>query len=145
MNDPKAATEYFEEYYDINAKKVNEKSVLDKKKILSKAQEFSFKTIADEFHLIEEDTKTIVIPDDSVILVLERIDSNQGKKEDFKLIQKYSVSVPENQIIQLLDLGKICPVNHMVDLYVLVERESYEEQGVGLILYENSGSEAIFW
>lgn len=145
LNDPKAATEYFEEYYDINAKKVNEKSVLDKKKILSKAQEFSFKTIADEFHLIEEDTKTIVIPDDSVILVLERIDSNQGKKEDFKLIQKYSVSVPENQIIQLLDLGKICPVNHMVDLYVLVERESYEEQGVGLILYENSGSEAIFW
>ncbi len=136
-NDPNAATVYFHDLYQ-------SKNSLDRKDILKKEKDYQLKTIGKEFKLIEESSDLIVIPNETNEDAIIRIQSKRGTKEDFKMIQKYTVAIPHRKTEQLYDLGKIMPVENITNLFVLADAEGYDEN-IGLLLNDDEGGNAIFW
>lgn len=136
-NDPDAATVYFHELYDL-------KRSLDCKDILKKEENYQLKTIGKEFKLIEEDSSLIVIPNEENKDAIARMQSKYGTKDDLKMIQRYSVSMPHQRIKQFYNLGKIKPMEAITNLFILMDQEAYDEN-IGLLLENDEGGNAIFW
>ena len=97
---------------------------------------FPFATVAERFHLIDQDTKTIYIPQgEGASLCRQLLDGTAGKAV-YREVGQYGVSVYDRHYRALLDAGDIRPLTE--DSAVLVNPALYDLQ-MGLSLQADPG------
>ena len=136
ISDLDSITEYFKRLY-----RFREQS-LDKKNIMGKFQEhkYNFETAAKKFRLIEEDTRTILVPveQEAEELLVEL--KHQGfSKERMRKASQYCIQVYDNLFKILWDAGMIQEISSdATEFYELVKLDQYTED-MGLDLSVDSG------
>ncbi len=124
--------QYFEMLYHFRG------DSLDKKDILKKFERgnFQFATVGKEFRLIEENTKTIVIPrEEEAEELLEKLRLKGFTKEGLRKIGRYCVNVYENEFRKMFAAGMLGKISEDLkdDYFVLKDLEKYsDEMGLDL-------------
>lgn len=105
--------------------------------------DFDFKTAADEFSLIENNTVGVVIPyNEEAKKLLERARYHPFPYTFARQLQMYTVNIYEREFEKLQSKGVIETYN---DTYqVLTNKKSYDEK-TGLILPDDAGGDALFF
>lgn len=136
ISDLDSITEYFKRLY-----RFREQS-LDKKNIMGKFQEhkYNFETAAKKFRLIEEDTRTILVPVEQEAEELLAELKHQGfSKERMRKASQYCIQVYDNLFKILWDAGMIQEISSdATEFYELVKLDQYTED-MGLDLSVDSG------
>ena len=90
LSDPDAVSCYFHALLDLKGQKAQ-----DQKGILPRIQEgdFPFRTVAEEFHFIEQDTHTVYIPIGDGEKLVERLRQGERSRQLFRELGQYGVSV----------------------------------------------------
>ena len=103
LSDPDAVSCYFHALLDLKGQKAQ-----DQKGILPRIQEgdFPFRTVAEEFHLIEQDTHTVYIPIGDGEKLVKRLRQGERSRQLFRELGQYGVSVYTQQF-QILDEGGV--------------------------------------
>lgn len=132
---------YFEMLYHFRGEN------LDKKGILGKFQRgnFRFAEAATEFRLIEENTKTVLIPKEAAAVELLRELKIKGfTKSLMRRMGQYCVNVYENDFEKMYAAGMLSPISEEMkeDYFVLRASEKYTEE-MGLDLNVGYGEEVM--
>ncbi|MFA9381999.1 MAG: CRISPR-associated helicase/endonuclease Cas3, partial [Acetanaerobacterium sp.] len=141
---PQAISEYFTELYEL------EGDALDEKKIFSELERsfdpkhgelnFDFATVADEFRLIENDTRAIIIPyDDKAKEKIKELRRLEQVGDCLRALQKYTVTVYEPEFQGLLGTGNLETVPH-TEIHILRENSNLYDDRTGLTLVRKSGN-----
>lgn len=123
---------YFEMLYHFRGES------LDKKEILKKfhGRNFEFSRVGQEFRLIEENTKTILIPIEAdAQKILEQLRVKGATKELMRKMGQYCVNVYENDFQKMFGAGMLREIAENLgdDYFVLKNQEKYtDETGLSL-------------
>lgn len=128
-------TKYFTELLDLERKQ-DCKSVLT----LIEKGPLAFQTIAEQFKLIDNDSKTIYIPLGEGESLVQRLQTGERSQTLFRKLGQYGVSIYETEFKALADAGDILPVDggKGEDLWVLANTGLYDER-TGLSLEAEYG------
>ena len=90
----------------------------------------AFQTIAEQFKLIENDSKTIYIPLREGKALVQRLQAGERSRTLFRKLGQYGVSIYETEFKALADAGDILPVDSGKgeDLWVLANTSLYDER-----------------
>jgi CRISPR-associated endonuclease/helicase Cas3 len=121
-----------EEYFQLHYFKRGE-SAWDKHQVLQaigrspSAMQFQFREIADRYRFITEVTESIVVPWGKGKRLIERLgDANcPPTREDWRRLQRYTVSVRDHEIRTLLAVGAL---TQMHDSWVLTHSHLYDSE-----------------
>lgn len=121
---------------------------LDKKDILKKFNRgnFQFSTVGKEFRLIEENTKTIMIPkEEESKEILDLLKIKGFTKELMRRMGPYCVNVYENDFRKMFAAGMLGEISEDLkdDYFVLRDMEKYTDE-MGLNLNIEYGEAVIF-
>ena len=96
---PQAIHDYFHQLLEVRGQ-----SAQDKEEILKTMERelFPFRTVAEQFRMIEENTRTVYIPAGEGAKLIERLRSGERSRSLFRKLGRYGVSVYENHF-QALD------------------------------------------
>ena len=132
-----AITDYFTELLDLKGARAQ-----DAKAILEQIQKapLPFQTIAEQFKLIENDSKTVYIPLGEGEALVQRLQTGERSQTLFRKLGQYGVSIYETEFKALADAGDILPVDSGKgeDLWVLANTSLYDDQ-TGLSLEAEYG------
>ncbi|MBT9813409.1 CRISPR-associated helicase Cas3' [Enterocloster citroniae] len=122
-----AVQEYFTRLYQFKG------SALDKKNILEEFQKgrFAFATVGKEFKLIEQNTKTILIPaQERAKEIAEELKLKGANKKLIREAGKYCVNVYENLFRKMYDAGMFVGVSEELkeDFFVLKDCSNYSDE-----------------
>lgn len=147
MMSPQAIKAFFSELYQAEGSKgLDIKGIMDTLNKSSKTGSIPFKEIEQEFQLIENNTKTIIIPyavnedDHHAKDLIEKLKFIDNPKGIVRALQPYTVSVYEYQYNTLLKNHTIEPI--LDEVAVLVDMNQYSDH-TGLNTVLETG-EAIF-
>lgn len=128
-----AITCYFKELLDLKGR-----AAQDQKGILTSLQKenFPFRTVAERFHLIENDTRTIYVPVGEGAALVERLRQGERSRELFRKLGQYGVSVYEQHFRALCAAGDLELLDK--EIVVLANPALYSEE-TGLSLEADSG------
>ena len=120
------------------------KGELDKKQIMELMKTFSFSTIAQRFHLIEEETQTVYIPwGEKGKSLIQRLQIGERNRSLFREAGLYGVAIYKTDFAALIEAGSIRPIGEPSEaLWVLADMNQYSEQ-TGLSLKADSGQAYI--
>jgi CRISPR-associated endonuclease/helicase Cas3 len=122
------------------------KRAFDVKEILGHfrdALNFDFKTAAEKFSLIENNTVAVVIPyEDEAKSLLERARYHPFPYTFARQLQMYTVNIYENEFEKLQSKGVIEPCN---ETYQVLNNMKYYNEQTGLILPDDAGGDALFF
>lgn len=93
---------YFKEWLSLNGEKAQ-----DKKDILSRHEQMQFREVAEDFHLIEENTRTVYIPTEESAALIDRLRQGERSRALLRQLSKYGVSVYERHFRALVDAGAV--------------------------------------
>ena len=121
---------------------------LDKKEILKKFNKgnFQFARVGKEFRLIEENTKTIVVPkEEEAQKILKQIKWKGFTKELIRKLGQYSVSIYEDDFHKMYAAGMLGEISEDLknDYFVLKDLGKYADE-MGLALDVEYGEAVIF-
>lgn len=149
LSSEEAITDYFKTLYTLEGD-----SALDRKNIVKRFNDggkglrrddlfrFPFRSVAEDFKLIEDDTRQVIIPFNDEAKLMIEILKNQGvSKKLLRSLQKYMISVYSNQYDILNDQGQLEII--MNDIAVLRNAENTYDKNTGLII-DRSASGAFF-
>ena len=131
ISSPEAISSYFHQLYQVTG------NGLDIKKIVSRFEEgidrgssFPFAEVASEFHIIDNTTRPIIIPEtDRAQELAEEIRADRLNKNILRSVQQYSVNVYDAHFNSLYDAGCIEILNG--EFAVLIDEKKYN-QNTGL-------------
>lgn len=134
--------QYFEMLYHFRG------DSLDKKEILKKFRKgnFQFASVAREFKLIEENTKTILIPkEEAAQKLLAQVRIKGFTKQLVRQMGHYCVNVYENDFKKMYAAGMLSEItgDSKTDYYVLNSLEKYTDE-MGLTLDIEYGEAILF-
>ena len=133
--------EYFTFLYHLKS------SELDKKNIMAqfKGIKCNFPKVAEDFKMIENDTKTVFIPiEEEAQDLLQQLKYQGFTKTSMRKAGQYSVTLYDDVIEKMKAAGMIEPVAENInDFYELKDKERYTEE-FGLDLNIENGM-ALFW
>ena len=134
--------QYFEMLYHFRG------DSLDKKEILKKFRKgnFQFASVAREFKLIEENTKTILIPkEEAAQKLLAQVRIKGFTKQLVRQMGHYCVNVYENDVKKMYAAGMLSEItgDSKTDYYVLNSLEKYTDE-MGLTLDIEYGEAILF-
>ena len=121
-------------YYFNELRSLNGKEAQDAKRILFqlKRHNFPFRTISEQFHLIENSTSIVYVPMGEGADLLERFRNGERSRSLFRKMSRFSVSVYDQHLNALLTAGDVCQLEGS-DMYELVNPNLYsEEKGLSL-------------
>jgi CRISPR-associated endonuclease/helicase Cas3/CRISPR-associated endonuclease Cas3-HD len=134
--------EYFQRLYHYKAD-----SGLDEKKILQQIEEragefaFPFEEIANEFQIIEEGTKDVIIPfDDHARSTIDRLRTAEYPWRFVRDLQGYSISIYPNEFREMERMNRIETIADR--FYVLRSCEDYSDD-TGLKLRQDAGYDGL--
>ena len=143
-NSPQAIAAYFDELHALrntDAKKIGEQ-ITQKK--------FPFRKVAEAFRFIDEDTVTLLVlaaPDSEEREEAERIAEalryGAASRTLMRRAGQYAVSVYRPAYRELLDAGKVEPVEGAEDFAILADADCYDEEK-GLLEQVPTGQAAFF-
>ena len=131
-----AITDYFTELLELKGTDIQ-----DSKSILKMMKErLPFQTIAEQFKLIDNDSKTIYIPLGEGEALVQRLQAGERSRTLFRKLGQYGVSIYETEFKALADAGDILPVDSGKgeELWVLANASLYDER-TGLSLEAEYG------
>ncbi len=146
-NDPAsidAIQSYFNTLYGLHDKKT-----FDEKNILAYFRntdnlDFDFKTAAENFKLIENNTVAVVIQyNEEVKKLLEQVRYHPFPFKFSRQLQMYTVNIYENEFKKLQSKGAIETYNETYE--VLTDLEKYYDKNTGLIIPTDAGGDALFF
>ncbi len=133
---PEAVACYFRELFDLKGP-----AALDQHGILPMMEDtrnrFPFRTIAERFRLIEENTRTVYLPYDEGRALVERLEEGERSRALFRKLGPYSVSVYDNHFGKLNQAGALTPLED--GSAVLTDMSLYDEK-TGLTLTPEGGN-----
>jgi CRISPR-associated endonuclease/helicase Cas3 len=114
----------------------------DQKGILKTLQteRMPFRTVSERFHLIENETRTVYIPDGEGATLVESLRQGEHSRELFRKLGRYSVSIYEQHFRALYDAGDLELLDS--EFAVLANSKLYSK-ATGLSLEADSGK-ALF-
>lgn len=128
--------------YSRNDNHISDTCNLDKNKILQLTKELKFSDIAKRFKLIDEATRTVIIPSDSQAEeLLRKLQYGERNRSLLRRASQYAVNVYARQYEKLLGMGKIEALDEEIN--VLTDLSSYDtdkglvinmEDGIGVFL-----------
>ena len=132
-----AIHEYFAELLDLKGEDAQ-----DKKQILKRMESgsFPFKSIAEDFKLIENDVKTIYIPGEENKALITRLRNGEKSREFFRELGQYGVSVYRQHYDALYEAGDI---EILDDAVVILANDNLYSEETGLSLEADFGK-ALF-
>lgn len=95
-----------------------------------------FKTVAENFHMIDDNTKTVYIPVGEGQAICNRIVNGFAGREDYRKAGEYSINIYDRDYQALLLAGDIQPIDE--NSSVLVNPNLYDEK-TGLSLKAEFG------
>jgi CRISPR-associated endonuclease/helicase Cas3 len=137
-----AVDRYFEKLYSY------EGDGLDKEKILPVLEErlrdiaFPFEDVADAFHLIENNTRDIIIPyDHKARSIIKQIQHTGFPGKYIRDLQGYTVSI---YLEEFKELEKINAISSIADrFFVLNGGENYYSENIGLLSRKCNGEDSL--
>jgi CRISPR-associated endonuclease/helicase Cas3 len=100
---------------------------------------FPFKGIAQKFRLINDSTRSVIVPfDKNAEGIIKRLRNHEYSRELFRTAQQYSVSLYDSDIKKLFDVGAIEYVNKN-DKEILILLKSYYNERYGVSLSPEGG------
>ena len=134
-----AIQEYFARLYNFKG------SALDKKSILEEFQKgrFAFAKVGKEFKLIEQDTKTVLIPrEERAKEIVEELRYKGATKALIREAGQYCVNIYDNLFGKMCDAGKLIEASEELkeEFFVLRNCEDYSEE-TGLKIDAELGSD----
>lgn len=111
LDDPlalKGVEEYFASLYDIDANELDRKGIMLEIKEQETLLRFPFRSIAEKFKLIDDNTSTVVIPwDDVCRRMLQEAGRSPIPGSYVRMLQRYGVGVYEQELKELLEYGTL--------------------------------------
>jgi CRISPR-associated endonuclease/helicase Cas3 len=105
---------------------------------------FDFKTAAENFRLIENNTVAVVIPyNEYVIEILKKVRGHPFPFKFSRQLQLYTVNIYQNEFEALQSKGVIETYNETYE--VLTDMEQYYDEKTGLTLPDDKGGNALFF
>jgi CRISPR-associated endonuclease/helicase Cas3 len=110
--------------------------------------DFDFKTAAENFKLIDDNTVAVIIPyDDEAKRLIEKLKYTTFPASVLRKLQIYTVNIYEREFMDLQSKGVILTIDeqyHVLDESWMGE-EKYYHPKTGLMLPESGGGEAVFF
>jgi CRISPR-associated endonuclease/helicase Cas3 len=136
---------YFKELYDLHDPTIS----FDRENIIGCFEkpgvmdaEFDFRTAAEKFHLIDNATKSIIVPySDKVYELLDEVKISLKPRKFLRDLQPYTVNIFEQEFNALQNLGKIDVYNDTV--FVLNDFKHFYSDQTGLIVPDDNSETAI--
>ena len=117
---------YFEKLYSIDADGLDGKNILRNIKNSCGKMEYPFRTISDDFRLIDNATYTLVVRfNDKCEEILRDLSFSPFPWSFARRLQRYTVQVYKQDFDKLLMSGKI---QNIKDIYFVVEKENYSPE-----------------
>ncbi len=105
--------------------------------------DFDFKTAAENFKLIENNTVAVVIPyNEEASQILEKVRWHPFPFKFARQLQMYTVNIYEKEFEALQSKGVIETYN---ETYEVLNNMDYYDKQTGLVLPADKGGEAIFF
>jgi len=103
-----AVKEYFSSLYDVDAEELDKEGILADIKEQERQLRFPFRSIAEKFKLIDDNTSTVIIPwDDVCKKTLEKAESSRFPGTYARKFQRYGVEVYDKEFNELLACGAL--------------------------------------
>ena len=133
--------EYFEFLYHLKSSELDKKNIMEQ----FKGIKCDFPKVAEDFKMIENDTKTVFIPiEEEAQDLLQQLKYQGFTKTSMRKAGQYSVTLYNDVIEKMEAAGMIEPVaENITDFYELKDKERYSEE-FGLNLNIENGM-ALFW
>lgn len=136
-DDPAAIALYFKELLAL-------KGELDRERILTRMDDplafVPFRTVAERFHLMEDDTRTVYIPWEAGAALVARLQQGERSRRLFRELGAYGVGIYPNHFRKLEDLGALALLE---DGSAILTDISLYSQDTGLTL-EPEGGRGIY-
>ncbi|WP_425755265.1 CRISPR-associated helicase Cas3' [Ihubacter sp. rT4E-8] len=137
ITDLKAIHDYFARLYDFRRDFLDKHKVIEAFEKGSRSCSFPFQTVAKEFHLIEQDTKTVLIAlEDSAKEIAEKMVDQQYSMQLMRKAGKYCINLYENDYSALWEMGMITP---LFDGFAVLEQSTYYDENCGIQLNTEMG------
>jgi CRISPR-associated endonuclease/helicase Cas3 len=131
-----AIEEYFKNYYWLKGELLDKKKILEKIKTGQRNGDFPFKEIAEEFKLIETDTKPVIIPfDEKAKQLIDSINFSVYPQVLSRNLQKYTVQIHPFHWDKLYNKGKISLIK---DIFPVLADIQLYSQDTGLNIWDGS-------
>jgi len=125
-----AVCEYFNMLYNLE-RNFDEKNILDD--LENRNLEFSFKSAASKFKLIENDTISIIVPyDDEAKSLIDVLEENFDR-EILNKLNQYTVNLYENEVKKLEERGRIRSLKNLEDILIL-SKDCFYDKNFGIII-----------
>ena len=132
---PETATKYFESLYKYYKGALDEKGIL--KMAMPDDGKIQFQKIAENFHLIEEDTVTVIIPQTpEAVQLIAKLRNQTATRRDIRKVGKYSVNVRRKRYNdRFADVTESLVMNagKTVDICCLTNMHRYTEYGLEML------------
>lgn len=134
--EPETMKRYFEAYRSLAG-------TLDKAGIINALENgvqgrmLPFRSLAESFHLIDDETKTIYIPRDEGAALVQRLQAGECSRELFRKLGQYSVNIYDRHFQALMNQGAIKPVDEASA--ILLNPDLYNSK-MGLTLNGDTGT-----
>ena len=123
IDEPSAIEEYFIQWRKLAGHKNNNENTM---------QAYEFKTIAKNFHIIDEKIITVYVPyNDTAINLLTKIGTKKATEQDYRKLSCYGVPICEEEYEKLLSKGIIDIIDE--NLFVINNKNNYTDE-IGLII-----------
>lgn len=142
---PSCVNSYFSNLYYLSGD-----GALDKKAVVRRLSDYGliggipsipFKTVGEDFRLIDEGSYSVIVPSPVAKGAIERLRIGLANRSDLRLISAYTVTLYEADLKNLLQAGAIEAVGD--DAYLLVEESRYRpDTGLNVTV---KGGEGLFW
>lgn len=123
-----AIQSYFTRLYNFSGDGLDTKNIVDAFEDGIRTLSFPFETVSKEFRLIEEGTKTVLIPLESKAKEIEEnLRLGNYNKQLMRDAGRFCVNIYEHEYEELFNLGNIEEV--LNGFAILIDTEQYEEEG----------------
>jgi len=137
---------YFERLYALKEPRdFDYQDILGEFRLASNSQPiFNFAKVAENFHVIEDVTQTVIIPiDEEAMKLIEELKFTQFPSSTLRKLQPYTVSIYQGEFEALSNKGVI---ETIADAYaVLSDVENYYSPHTGLLVPASGGGDGLFF
>ncbi|WP_352401529.1 CRISPR-associated helicase Cas3' [Synergistes jonesii] len=140
VDDPNTVERYFKSLLNLSDKKYDEAGVIDAFEKGINGCKMPFRSVAQRFHMINDNMLTVYIPLEEGARLIERLKNGEHSRFLYRQAGQYSVKVCEKHYNELLKAGDIVPLDD--DNAILVTLSLYNEKS-GLSFEANWGK-ALF-
>ena len=130
---PEAVEAYFTELFDLNGKQAQDKCAILP---LIEKELLPFRTVADKFHLIDADTRTVYIPLGEGAALVERLQSGERRRSLFRALGQYGVNIYAQHFAALERAGDLALFE---DGSAILRNPALYADATGLSLEADSG------